>query len=315
MSLKICSLEPLSELAIKQIQSKIDCNIEIIPRQEHLKEHKDSKILICRDRDNWTEIFRAFPYLQFVFIVSVGVEKLPFEELLKRNIIVANPGGINAGIMSEYAMGGVLFHSTRLKENFFNQTRCYWKKFQCVDSLVGKCLLIVGAGRTGKLIAKKAKAFSMVTIGVKRQKSELKHFDSIIRLDELEDQLPKADYIVCTIPLTSATFHLFGIKQFSLMKPECFFINLSRGNLVIQEDLVKALKGNLISGAMLDVFSKEPLSPDDELWRLPNLIITPHSSGRLENFIDKTIPYIIDNINGYLNNTNIPNKINLENGY
>lgn len=315
MSVEICSLEPLSEYAIKNIQSEIDCNINIIPRSERLEGHDNSKILICRDRDDWTGIFDAFPNLRFVFIVSVGVEKLPFYELQRKNITVANPGGINAGIMSEYAMSGILGHSTRLKENIINQSQCYWKKFQCVDSLEGKKLLIVGAGRTGKLLAQKAKAFSMVTIGVKRQKTELGCFDSIISLDELDESLSYADYVVCTIPLTSATFHLFGFKQFSLMKRNSFFINLSRGNLIIQEDLIKALKSNLISGAMLDVFSKEPLDKDDELWKIPNLIITPHSSGRLENFIDKTVPYIIDNVKGFLNNGNIPNLINLKNGY
>lgn len=311
----ICSLEPLSDEAKHTISNSLNCEIEIIPRTFNTTIHTSEDILICRDRDNWENIFRIFPNLRLVFIVSVGVERLPFKELIHKKVKVANPKGLNAQIMSEYAIAGILAHSTRLIENLNNQKKHHWKKYQCVDSLQGKVLVIVGAGHAGNLLAVKAKAFDMHTIGVKKHLHPNENYDKIISLTELNQILPVADYVVCTIPLTSETQHLFGYEQFASMKPTAYFINISRGGVIIQKELVKALVEKKISGAMLDVFEKEPLLPSDELWDIPNLQLTPHSSGRLENFIDKTVPYIIDNIKAFWLNKGLPNNVNLHDGY
>ena len=122
MILKVCTLELLSEDANQIIVDRLGLHVEYIDRSQlsSLKVN-ESTVLICRDRDDWNDIFRVFPFLRFVFILSVGVEKLPFDELLKRNIVVANSGGLNAPIMSEYAMGIILSHSTRLVENINNK--------------------------------------------------------------------------------------------------------------------------------------------------------------------------------------------------
>lgn len=311
----IYSLEPLSKDAKQTISTTLNCEIRIIPRTFDTIVHESAEILICRDRDNWDKIFTFFPNLKFIFIVSVGVEKLPFKDLIDKGIKVANPKGINAPIMSEYAISGILAHSTRLLENINNQTKHYWKKFQCVDSLNGKKLLIVGAGKTGKLLAQKAKCFGMYTIGVKKHIYVNKDFDQTISLSQLNVTLPIVDYIVCTIPLTPETKHLFGYEQFLQMKPTAYFINISRGGIIIQEDLVRALIEKKICGAMLDVFDNEPLSSENVLWNIPNLLITPHSSGRLENFVDKTIPYFTNNVIAFWNNETILNAVNLQDGY
>lgn len=311
----ICSLEPLSDEARQIISKSLNCEVEIIPRTFNTTIHASEEILICRDRDDWKKIFELFPSLRFVFIVSVGVERLPFKELIDRKIKVASPKGINAEIMSEYAIAGILAHSTRLFENINNQNKHYWKKFQCVDSLQGKVLLIVGAGHAGSLLAVKAKSFGMHTVGVKKHLQPDVDYDKIITLTELNTILPVADYVVCTIPLTSETRHLFRYEQFASMKSTAYFINISRGGILVQEELVRALKENKISGAMLDVFEKEPLLPNDKLWDIPNLQLTPHSSGRLENFINKTVPYIISNIKAFWLNDELPNSVNLHDGY
>lgn len=314
MENRVYSLEPLSRQAIIEIEKGLKCSVEQLSRST-IVNNVDVQILICRDRDDWNLILYSFPNLRFIFILSVGVEKLPFDELIRRNIQVANPGGINAGIMSEYVMASILAHSTRLIENINNQRAHVWKKFQCVDSLSGKTLLIIGAGRTGKLISKKAKAFNMNIIGIKKTLTVERDFDSIYGMEALDESLSKADYVVCTIPLTKETEHLFNYDRFSKMKTTGYFINISRGGLVVQTDLVKALNENIIGGSMLDVFVKEPLESCDALWDIKELTITPHSSGRLENFIDKTVPYIIDSIDAFIKNEPIPNKVNLKNGY
>lgn len=316
MMLKVCTLELLSEEANQIILDRLGLPVEYIDRSQlsSLKVN-ESTVLICRDRDNWNDIFRVFPFLRFVFILSAGVEKLPFDELLKRNIVVTNPGGINAPIMSEYAMGIILSHSIRLVENLNNKISHFWKKFQCVDSLSNQKLLIVGAGRTGQLLAHKAKAFGMNVIGVKKHICELPNFDEIVTISDIKRVLPLSDFVVCTIPLTDDTRGLFNGSLFECMKQTSYFINISRSRIVVTDDLVKSLKNGTICGACLDVFDKEPLDENDELWNVPNLIITPHSSGRLEKFTDKTIPYFIKNVKAFVSGTVIPNKVNLYERY
>lgn len=317
---KIYSIEPLEKYLIKKISNEIKTKVIILDRSTfpyNLSENEllDIQILICRDRDKLELIIDACKNLKFIFIVSTGVEKLPFKKLIQHNIRVANTGGVNAEIMSEYVMGYILSQSVRICENLTNQTKHFWKKYQCVNSLSGKNLLIVGAGRTGKLIAEKAKAFKMNIIGVKKHITRIINFDKIIPLNSIDNYLHWADYIVCTIPLTLETEYLFDSNKFSKMSKECCFINISRGKLIKQADLIDTLRSGGIKSAILDVYETEPVFADSELWDVPNLYMSPHSSGRLENFLDYAIEYFIRNMNAYKNNQKMPNEINLENGY
>lgn len=313
------SLEPLDDSLFHRIETELDAKVMTLNRNRLGLINENSfhsvECLICRDRDNIEYIVNHSPNLKMLFILSVGIEKLPFELLLRKNILVANPGGINASIMSEYTMGAILQHSTRIRENILNQTRHYWKKFQCVESLNNKRLLIVGAGRTGRLIAQKAKVFGMHCIGIKNNLTVVPNFDDIIGLEQLDDVLGKMDYVVCTIPLTPQTYHLFDYDRFKKMKNTALFINISRGNIIVQADIEKALRERTIGGAVLDVFEKEPLISDDSLWDTPNLLITPHSSGRLEDFMSEAIHYAIENLRAYYDGSPMPNQINLHNGY
>lgn len=317
---RIHSIEPLQQYLIDRISKETKADVVLLDRNtfpNNLSENELSniKVLICRDRDKVSNIIDVCANLKFIFIVSTGVEKLPFNKLIQRNIRVANTGGVNADIMSEYVIGYILSQSVRICENLINQTKHYWKKYQCVDSLSGKNLLIVGAGRTGQLIAEKAKVFKMNIIGVKKHITSIPNFDKIISLNDIEEYLHWADYIVCTLPLTPDTEFLFDENKFSKMSEECCFINISRGKLIKQNDLINILKEGKIKSAILDVYEVEPVSSNSDLWDTPNLYMSPHSSGRLENFLDHAIDYFIKNMNAYNNNNKMPNELDLENGY
>lgn len=315
----IYSFEPLTAKQVSYIESLPNCKVCLLDRHNYIEEcrnHRDMEILVCRDRDNILDVLNECRKLKFIFIVSTGVEKLPFKTLRDRSVIVSNTGGVNCRIMSEYAIGAVLAHSTRVYENMLNQSKHYWKKYQCVDSVEGKVLLLVGAGRTGKLISKIGRILGMECRGIKRDISKgSENFDHISTLEDLDEELSIADYVVCTLPLTDATRNLFDINRFQKMKKEAIFINISRGKLVVQGDLVKALRRGIIAGAILDVYEKEPLCPDDDLWDVPNLHLTPHSSGRLEDFMDRAIECCALNLSAYLGGKTIPNLIDLENEY
>lgn len=314
----IHSIEPLSQNQSDAILRQTSASLQVIARDTFFEQtdvHPLIETLICRDRDQVSDIIKHCPNLRLIFIVSTGIEKLPFTKLLQHNVRVANTGGINAPIMSEYAMAYILSQSARVCENLDNQRQHQWKKFQCVNSLFGQNLLIVGAGRTGQLLANKAKAFGMNITGVKKHPSPLANFDRIITLAELDETLPWADYIVCSIPLTPETTGLFNSHTFSLMKSTTTFINISRGGHVIQSDLIEALTESRIHSAILDVYDQEPVPSDSPLWDIPNLYMTPHSSGRLENFMDNAIQYFIFNYQAYISGMPMPNEIKLNEGY
>lgn len=315
---KIHTIEPLDISQKEYLANVTRSEVVQLNRCDFLSNEEECQqieILICRDRDNVQEIIEVCPMLKMVFIVSTGVEKLPFSKLKEKGIVVCNTGGINAPIMSEYAMGAILQHSTRFRENILNQTQHYWKKFQCVDSLSEKKLLIVGAGRTGQLIARKAKTFDMNVFGVKKHRGNVPFFDKIVDLDGIDEYLPEADYIVCTIPLTPETYHFFNYSKFEKMKKSAVFINISRGNICVEQDLIQALCKEELAYAVLDVFEKEPLQSDNALWDCPNVVISPHSSGRLVNFMSEAIKYAAKNINAFCQGEKLPNKVDLENGY
>ena len=315
----IYTLEPLSNSILDYLVEQTKEKVETIDRDNLLtypdKYFEYIEILICRDRDNLEYIIDKSPNLKFIFIVSVGVEKLPFGKLIGKDIAVANTGGVNSQIMSQYVMGYILYESVRILENADNQKKHLWKRFQCVDSLEGRNILIVGAGHSGRMIAQKANMFGMNCIGVKKHPCKLDFFKEIISLEEMNEYLPWADYVVCTIPTTQETRDLFNYNRFSMMKESSMFINISRSPIVVMEDLVKALRHKIIKTAVLDVFDNEPLDDKSNLWDIPNLYITPHSSGRLENFMSKAIECFVLNYNAFLAGTFIPNKIKIENGY
>ena len=314
----VYSIEPISKDSSGLIEQELDCRYCYIERQHFFQRtdiHGNISILICRDRDAVSEIIDCCSSLKFLFIVSTGVEKLPFRKLLERGIVVANTGGLNAPIMSEYAMAYILSQSARVCENLKNQIKGIWKKFQCVDSLENKNLLIVGAGRTGRLLAKKAKAFSMNVVGIKKHVSKQDYFDQVDSLENIDSHLNKADFVVLTIPTTPETKQMFNYERFRKMKKNAVLINISRGALVNQGELVKALKEELIGCAILDVFEEEPLPPSSEMWQLDNLIITPHSSGRLTDFMDQAIHCFVDNMKAFSINEPLPNKVDLNAGY
>lgn len=272
-------------------------------------------VIICRNRDNIEQFVHDSPNLKFIFIVEVGLEKLPFNELIKHNIRIANTSGISADIMSNYVMACVLEHAAHLEENFSNKQKHHWKRYQNTDSLLEKTLLIVGAGRTGQAIARKAKAFGMITIGVVSHKRPIDFIDEVGTLENLNNYLAISNYIVCTLPLTSATLHLFNKDRFCRMRRDSVFINISRGALVKEGDLLDSVNKGLFAKAYLDVFETEPLPENHAFWTNPNIIVTPHQSGRLEKHLEKAVELFFPNYAAFQNGAKMPNEVNLEQGY
>ncbi|HSR04310.1 MAG TPA: D-2-hydroxyacid dehydrogenase [Proteiniclasticum sp.] len=253
--------------------------------------------------------------LKWIQTFSAGVNTLPLKEIKERGILLTNSSGVHGPQMTDHIMGMILSFSRALLPSIRNQKEKNWKVDYTLSELTGKEMLIVGAGSIGQLLAKKAKAFDMNVVGLKRTVEDLENFDEVRPLGELQRSMKTADYVVILAPLTKETRGLIGKEELALMKEDAVLINLARGPLVDEGELIKVLKEKKIRGAGLDVFSREPLPSDSPLWDLDNIILTPHLGGFSDVSNERSIELISENISRYYAGEKLKNIVNLELGY
>ncbi len=253
--------------------------------------------------------------LKWIQTFSAGVNTLPLKEIKERGILLTNSSGVHGPQMTDHIMGMILSFSRALLPSIRNQKEKNWKVDYPLSELTGKEMLIVGAGSIGKLLAKKAKAFDMNVVGLKRTVEDLENFDEVRPLNELQRSMKTADYVVILAPLTKETRGLIGKEELALMKEDAVLINLARGPLVDEAELIKALEEKKIRGAGLDVFSREPLPSDSPLWDLDNIILTPHLGGFSDVSNERSIALISENIRRYYAGEKLKNIVDLELGY
>jgi phosphoglycerate dehydrogenase-like enzyme len=260
------------------------------------------------------EILKHCRSLKWLFCMSAGVEMLPLAELAAMGVTVTNARGIAGLQMAEQTMGMIIAFSRCLSRCFKNQLQKRWE-IPPVGELTGKTLCIVGAGSIGREIARKAKAFDMKVIGLKRHVEALENFDEVWSIDRLHEALPQADYTVLITPLTDDTYHLIGAEEFRAMKRSSIFINMSRGDTVDETALIEALKSGSIAGAGLDVFHEEPLPPANPLWEMENVIITPHNAGMSPLYVARINGLFAASLSCYRQGKPLPNRIDLNRKY
>lgn len=316
--MEIISLELLKMEWIAEIELETGQKVQVIPKEKLQQQEsvlRNTEILICRDRDLLPCCLDVFENLKWVFIVSTGVDKVPFEYFYKKGIKVSNSPNISNDAISDYVMGAALFYSCQFNQLIKCQAEKYWKPFAMTEPLRSKKLLIVGAGKIGQAIAHKAKAFGMLVYGICRTEKEIECFDAIKDMAALGDMCGEADFVVCALPLTNETKYVFNEDIFNKMKHSVVFINIARGALVDTDALIKCLKRRSIGGAVLDVFEEEPLTYESELWDLDNVLITPHSSGRVANYLECSMGIFKENLIAYIKTGNPLEEIDLVKGY
>jgi phosphoglycerate dehydrogenase-like enzyme len=224
--------------------------------------------------------------LKWVHVPAASVQQLVGLALEERGIIVTNSKGIHAGPISEHVLGCMLVFSRKFLDSWkFQQKRQYAARELLneppfPEELRGKTVVILGLGSIGLQLARLCKAFGMRILGVKRTVDGNHDFvDQVFMAGEYRKPLAEADFIVIAVPQTKETEGLIGEEEISLLKKSCVLINVARGSVVVQAALVRALKEKRILGAALDVFDQEPLPSDSELFSLPNVFLTPHTSG------------------------------------
>lgn len=263
-------------------------------------------------------VLSSLPNLRWVQALSAGVDHLPLAYIRRKGIRLTNAKGIHQIQMSEFAMLLMLQWARRADMHFLNQVDKVWGKRVPSGELFGQTVGILGSGSIGQAIAAKASAFGMRTLGYNKSGRHIPGFDEIMTgPDGLRELLSQSDFVIMLLPATAGTKHFLGMEQFKLMKPSACFINLARGSVVHEEELIAALRSGVIAGAALDVFEKEPLPPESPLWELPNVILTPHVAGASPQYMTRSANIVFENIRRCLRGDQEPllNEINLEEGY
>ena len=238
---------------------------------------EDIEGVICNGLFLYNDI-KDFKSLKYIQLTSAGFDRVPLDYINEKGIKIFNARGVYSIPMAEFAVCGILNLVKQTEFFFDNKKNCSWEKSRTLGELSGKTAVIVGAGNIGSEVAKRLSAFDMKIIGVDLFPNNNPNFDRVESLNKLDDELMTADVIVLTFPLTDETKGMFDKAKFGIMKEDAIFVNIARGGLVVECDLICALKEKKLGGAVLDVFEKEPLNAESELWKMNNVILTPHNS-------------------------------------
>jgi len=229
-------------------------------------------------------------------------------------LVVTNAAGVAADMMAEYALGMTLAFSLNLGEFARAQAEQRWIAGR-VTPIAGQTVLILGLGHTGEAAAHRFKAMGMTVLGLRARPQPNSFTDEVHGLDALASLLPRADFILCCVPLLDSTRALLDAAAFAAMKPNAVLIDVSRGGVVEQSAMIRALTTDRIRGAALDVFAVEPLAPDNPLWRMPNVIITPHCSSVFEGWELKSAGMFAENLARYRRGAALHNIVDPTRGY
>jgi D-2-hydroxyacid dehydrogenase (NADP+) len=248
--------------------------------------------------------------LKWVNALSAGVDNYDLSLFRENNIIFTNSTGVHKIQMSEYAIMSMVMFVRNI--NFFikNQHSHIWNPNIAQSQIAGKTVGILGLGSIGRETAEKAHFMGMKVIGINTTGINKYDFiENVYTLEELDIVLKRSDFLINLLPSSEKTKYLLTSEKMSLMKKSACFINMGRGSIISNEVLYNTLKHNIISGAVCDVFEKEPLPEDSLLWDLENLVITPHICGNSDTYIEKSLRVFSDNFQNYINNKKLFNII------
>ncbi|MDT8859819.1 D-2-hydroxyacid dehydrogenase [Alkalihalobacillus sp. MEB130] len=316
---KLIVTQNLDDVYTKQIKAILPDWELIIGRDRSIWENhlNDAEIIAGWKKEMKDVLFQENSSVQWIQTCTAGVNYLPLEKLQSRNIQVTSANGVHSYPISETIFALMLGLTRKIHSYVRNQQTKKWHHENMKLEIHEKTIGIIGVGAIGQETAKIAKAFGMKVLGIRHSGESKPYVDEMYKIDQLHSILPRCDYIVITLPLTENTTSLFGAEQFKLMKSTAFVINIGRGAIIVEKDLVTALENGDIAGAGLDVFEQEPLPSTSALWEHDNVIITPHTAGSTAYYDKRVVEdVLLPNLQNYLMNEPLSiNVVDYQKGY
>jgi phosphoglycerate dehydrogenase-like enzyme len=237
--------------------------------------------------------------LKWIQALGTGVDGIVDRPPFRPGTLVTNLHGHHGPAVSEAVLAAMLALSRDLRRTFENQGQHRWQRFP-LTLLAGKTVGIVGVGAIAEALAPRCAALEMRVLGISSAPRSVPAFAQVHGRDELERVAGEVDFLVLLTPYTAETHGLIDRAVLAAMKPSSYLINVARGGVVDEVALIETLEQHKIAGAALDVFSEEPLPEDHPLWRLDNVVLTPHTAGFNPAYADETLPIIEENMRRFL---------------
>jgi phosphoglycerate dehydrogenase-like enzyme len=265
------------------------------------------------------EAFQMCPNLQWVHTRAAGLDSLLFRELIESPVPLTNGTGVFSPSLAEFVLAAILYFAKDFRRMIRNQYAGVWEAFDVLP-VSGSTVGIIGYGDIGRAVANKTRAMGMRVLAIKR------HSPSLFKLDDpLVDQvygpdrriemLSRCDYVVVSAPLTSETRSMIGKPEFAAMKSTAVIINVGRGPIIDEAAMINALFERRIKGAALDVFDQEPLPDRHPLYKLENVLLSPHCADHTPDWLDQAMQFFLKQFERFRKGEPLMNLVNKKLGY
>jgi phosphoglycerate dehydrogenase-like enzyme len=263
---------------------------------------KDATVILLwsGSRELLRELFGICGKVRWVHSRAAGLDNLLFPELVESQVLLTNGRGVFSASLGEFVLAAILYFAKDFRRMVRNQTASVWEPFD-VQEIGGQTVGILGYGDIGRAVASRVHAMSMRVLATKR------HVPGSID--------PLSDYIVATAPLTEETRHMIGDAEFAVMKPTAVVINVGRGPVIDESALLRALAAKRIKGAGLDVFEHEPLPAGHLLYKLENVLLSPHCADHTADWQDQAMRFFLEQYGRFEKGEPLKNIVNKRLGY
>lgn len=273
-----------------------DADIAFMTREVTGRSSKDNPTPELRD---FEIVVRKSPKLRWLQIHPAGAERPIYRELRARGVKVTTASGATAITVAHSAIGAIIAINRRFPLLADAQRRHAWEPRlgeRSPRDLKGQCALIIGLGPIGRTIAMLLKAFGLTVIGARRTAEPVPPCDSIISYERIAEALPKADWLILCCPASPVTRGIANAAAFAAMPDGACLVNVARGEIAVEADVIAALASGRLAGAYLDVFEREPLDAASPLWDLPNVILSPHTASHSQGQNEAIFDIFLDNL-------------------
>lgn len=255
------------------------------------------------------------PLLKLIFLTNAGLDGLAPFGWLPPGVVLLNNRGTHAAKSGEFAIMSILMLANRVPAMVTHQQHGVWRKlFGSV--LAGRNLTVIGLGTLGGATAEHATRFGMRVTGVRAHPAPHPACERVVGSNVLHDVIPETEFLVLACPLTEATRGLMSRKFLECLPPGAGLVNIGRGELLDQDALCDLLDAGHLSGAVLDVFTPEPIPPGHRLWTTPNLVISPHTSADdPKTYNPHSLDIFLDNLRAWRDGKPLPNRYDIVRGY
>jgi phosphoglycerate dehydrogenase-like enzyme len=289
--------------------SACEADIAFMTREVTGKSSKNSPTI---ELSNFEAVIRKSPNLRWLQIHPAGAERPIYRELQARGVTVTTASGATAVTVAHSSLGAIIALNRRFPLLADAQRRHAWEPRlgdRAPRDLKGQHALIVGLGPIGRNIARLLKALGMITIGVRRTADEVPECDRTITFAALHEFLPSTDWLILCCPASPLTRGLADARAFAAMPMGSHLINVSRGEVAVEQDVIAALSSGRLAGAYLDVFEQEPLDQASPLWDLPNVIVSPHTASHSLGQNEAILEIFLDNLERWRHGRKLRNDI------